>query len=174
MSFYDSDSNSDSNDYNNGEYISQETSCCYIYKNKKLNDDYYISITNYGVEQTDEITIIISNYFICDNNNKSDINIFATVIWEDIKYINNNYNPFSYDPDPIALLYRDDWDSNKVNKYLQIINKLSNKFFSPTTEYKHFNPNLPKIPLSKLTDEKCRHITEAFKEIMDSFNNNDT
>ncbi len=163
-----SDSDSEC-DYNNGEYINQVSSCCYIYKNKQLDDDYYISITNYSVYYTEDIDVLISNYYICDNK-KDDINIFASVIWEDIDYKDNNYDPYDYDPDPIAILYRDDWETKKVDKYLYLINKLGKEFYEPTTYYKHFNPDLPKIALSKFTDKKYAHIEKEFRNIMLEFN----
>ncbi len=149
--------------------IVQTGSSCYTYSDSDNKIDFSISVLNYITERPeDEIPLIISNYFMCDEIT-DEYHIFATVVWEEIKYENNNYNPYDYDPDPVALLYRDDWSQEKIDKYLLIINGLCNKFYEPSTYYKHFNPNLPKIPLSKFTDEKNIHIANTFRNLANTY-----
>ena len=133
-------------------YVYQETDTNYIYCEKKNDDedediDYNISIQNYVIVDNDNLPEIISNYFICDP--LDNMVYFGSILWDKIVYMNDDYNPYNYDPDPKCIVYRDDIDSKLIDKYLFIINELSKKFYEPTTYYKHFNPNLDKISLEK-------------------------
>jgi hypothetical protein len=56
-------------------------------------------------------------------------------------------NVYDYDPDPKCIVYVDNLSQNLINKYLHIVQTLGD-LYEPTTEYKHFNPALEKIPLS--------------------------
>lgn len=172
MSEFVSDSiNNDSGSESN-EYIYENGSSNYAYK--KNGFDLQISIPNYGALNHEGHQVVISIYHIWDNKKNESTNpltTFAAIIWDDIQYQNEDYNPFHYDPDPIKLVYRDDLPEETQMNYLQIINDLSNKFYEPTTYYKHFNPSLPFIKLSEFEkDEKYASIAKGFKEILESFN----
>ncbi len=159
--------------------VCQVGSSCYTYNTKeefitdKLNDNFMISITTNFVEtkyNDIDIDVIMCNYIILDKNT-SEFTCFATIVWEDIKYENDDYDPYSYDPDPIFILYRDDLSEEKTNKFFEIIDALSQEFYKPTTYYKHFNPNLKRIALSDCTDDKYSHIVRSFVKYMEQFNN---
>ncbi len=171
----DNDSGSESN-----EYIYENGSSNYAYK--KNGFDLQISIPNYGAINHEGHQVVISIYHIWDNikgdNKKNEstnpLTTFAAIIWDDIEYQNEDYNPFHYDPDPIKLVYRDDLPEETQMNYLQIINDLCNEFYEPTTYYKHFNPSLPFIKLSEFEkDEKYVSIAKGFREILESFNDED-
>jgi hypothetical protein len=151
-------------------YEYSSTSYCYCNENDADDVDdvdvstIEISIVNYLVVNPDGIEIIISNYYIYDE----DIYAFATIVWEDIEYKNDNYDPYDYDPDPKMLVYRDDLNEETTNKYITLIDKLSNTFYKPTTNYKHFNPKLQKIPLSQFNDDKYKFIKDEFINIINN------
>jgi hypothetical protein len=157
--------------------VCQVSSSCYTYKTRaalrsaELNDKFMISITTNFVEtkyNDIDIDVIMCNYIIL-NENTSEFTCFATIVWEDIKYENDDYNPYSYDPDPIFILYRDDLPKEKTNKYFEIIDALSQECYSPTSEYKHFNPFLKRVALSDCTDDKYSHIVRSFVKYMEHF-----
>ena len=166
----DNDRGSESN-----EYIYENGSSNYAYK--KNGFDLQISIPNYGALNHEGHQVVISIYHIWDNIKEESTNpltTFAAIIWDDIQYQNEDYNPFHYDPDPIKLVYRDDLPEETQMNYLQIINDLCNEFYEPTTYYKHFNPSLPFIKLSEFEkDEKYASIAKGFREILESFNDED-
>jgi len=132
-----------------------------------INDiEYNIGVKNHLLLNQDEYSIIISNYFI---SGEDKLCIFATIIWDDIKYENEDYNPYNYDPDPIMILYRDDLPKELEEKYLTMIDQISNKYYKPTTDYKHFNPQLPKVKLSEFSDVKYECIANEFKSLIECF-----
>jgi hypothetical protein len=105
-----------------------------------------------------------------DNDNKDDNDdknnyscMFAVIVWKDIDYINNDYNPFNYDPDPLMVIYRDDLPIKIENDYLNAIDDLCKKYYKPTTYFKHLDPNLPKIKLSDISDVKYAYAINALK-----------
>lgn len=171
----DNESQSSNNSSESNEYIYENGSSNYAYK--KNGFDLQISIPNYGALNHEGRQVVISIYHIWDNKKEGSSNpltTFAAIIWDDIQYKNEDYNPFHYDPDPIKLVYRDDLPEETQMNYLQIINDLCNEFYEPTTYYKHFNPSLPLIKLSEFEkDEKYASIAKGFKEILESFNNED-
>jgi hypothetical protein len=171
----DNESQSSNNSSESNEYIYENGSSNYAYK--KNGFDLQISIPNYGALNHEGHQVVISIYHIWDNIKNESTNpltTFAAIIWDDIQYQNEDYNPFHYDPDPIKLVYRDDLPEETQMNYLQIINDLCNEFYEPTTYYKHFNPSLPLIKLSEFEkDEKYASIAKGFKEILESFNNED-
>jgi hypothetical protein len=142
------------------ERVHQSGSNCYSYYEN--DDEYSISILNYVFNDENDIPDIISNYFI-DDPVLNTITYFASITWNK----NNNYDPLNYDPDPKCIIYRDDLDINVIDKYLNIIDILSNKFYEPTTHYKHFNPSLEKIPLSKI---KSSHNYKIINQIIEFLN----
>jgi hypothetical protein len=147
-------------------HVYQSSSTCYsYYENENKKDEYCISVQNYLFIDENDIPDIISNYFI-DDPVLNTVIYFASITWNKIDYKNDDYNPYNYDPDPKCIIYRDDLDINVINKYLHIIDILSNKFYEPTTHYKHFNPLLEKIPLSKI---ELSHNYKIINEIIDSF-----
>jgi hypothetical protein len=159
--------------------VCQVGSSCYTYNTKKeivtdkLNDNFMISITTNFVEtkyNDIDIDVVMCNYNFCDENT-SEFTTFATIVWEDIKYENDDYDPYSYDPDPIFILYRNDLSEEKTNKFFEIIDALSQEFYEPTTYYKHFNPNLKRIALSDCTDDKYSHIVRSFVKYIKHFDN---
>jgi len=171
----DNESQSSNNSSESNEYIYENGSSNYAYK--KNGFDLQISIPNYGALNHEGHQVVISIYHIWDNIKNESTNpltTFAAIIWDNIQYQNEDYNPFHYDPDPIKLVYRDDLPEETQMNYLQIINDLCNEFYEPTTYYKHFNPSLPLIKLSEFEkDEKYASIAKGFKEILESFNNED-
>ena len=136
----------------------------YLYT--KNNVEYDIGVKNYSLLNQDDNPIIISNYFI---SGEDKLCIFATIIWDDIKYENEDYNPYHYDPDPIMMLYRDDLPKELEEKYLSMIDQISNKYYKPTSEYKHFNPQLPKVKLSEFSDVKYEFIANEFNNLITQF-----
>lgn len=125
-------------------YAEQISNTNYIYGLKDVPDEEYdISVQNY-VFMDKELPNIISNYFIA---NEVNIHYFCSVIWNKIDYKEDNYNVYDYDPDPKCIVYVDNLSQNLINKYLHIVQTLGD-LYEPTTEYKHFNPALEKIPLS--------------------------
>ncbi len=106
-------------------------------------------------------TIIISNYFI-SNPFTNNINYYASIVWKDIEYIDSDYNSY-----PSFIIYRDDIDKVLQNKYNLIIDELTKKFYQPTTYYKHFDPKLEKIPLTKIqNDSKYKNIVKEINKII--------
>ena len=171
----DNESQSSNNSSESNEYIYENGSSNYAYK--KNGFDLQISIPNYGALNHEGHQVVISIYHIWDNKKNESTNpltTFAAIIWDDIQYQNEDYNPYHYDPDPIKLVYRDDLPEETQMNYLQIINDLCNEFYEPTTYYKHFNPSLPFIKLSEFEkDEKYASIAKGFREILESFNDED-
>ena len=144
----------------NGKNNESESDC----KNK-----YCISLQNYIFEDENKLPDIISNYFI-DDPILDEVSYFASIVWNKIDYVDEDYNPYNYDPDPKFIIYRDDIDNSRINKYLFILNKLEKKFYSPTTHYKHFNPELEKKRLSniKISNEYkniIKNITKIMNEL---------
>lgn len=139
------------------------------------DNDYNISIQNYCFENKNGFPGIISNYFISKENLKNADEdyfcLFATIVWDEIKYTNEDYNPYNYDPDPLMVFYRDDLSKEKTEKILNIIDKLCETYYEPTSNYKHFNPQLPKIKLSEITDQKYSTIVDEFKKLMEHYEN---
>jgi len=171
----DSDNDSSDNGNDSNEYIYENGSSNYAYK--KNGFDFQISIPNYGALNHKGHQVVISVYHMWDikkEGSSNPLTTFAAIIWDDIQYENEDYNPFHYDPNPIKLVYRDDLPEETQMNYLQIINDLCNEFYEPTTYYKHFNPSLPLIKLSEFEkDEKYASIAKGFKEILESFNEDD-
>lgn len=171
----DSDNDSSDNGNDSNEYIYENGSSNYAYK--KNGFDFQISIPNYGALNYEGHQVVISVYHMWDikkEGSSNPLTTFAAIIWDDIQYENEDYNPFHYDPNPIKLVYRDDLPEETQMNYLQIINDLCNEFYEPTTYYKHFNPSLPLIKLSEFEkDEKYASIAKGFKEILESFNEDD-
>ena len=87
-----------------------------------------------------------------------------------LEYKNDDYNPYNYDPDPLMIIYRDDLLKEKEEKFLYIIDELSNEFYKSTTNYKHFNPELPKVKLSEVDKEKYSNVINVFKELISEYN----
>ena len=160
----------DDEDDEKSDTIYQTGSSDYFYR--KNGEEYDIGVKNYIFDNTEGYPAIISNYFIVSSSSHIFV-LFATIVWEDIKYINDNYDPYDYDPDPVMVVYRDDLPEKEVEKYLSIIDDVCNKFYKPTTHYKHFNPKLPKIKLSDFTDEKTKYIADTFKELVDYYSSED-
>ena len=140
--------------------------CC-----TKNGIEYCISVKNYTLINPEGNTVIISNYFI--DSDDSNLCLFATIIWEDIKYVDDDYDPYNYDPEPSMVIYRDDLPKSTEETYLTMIDKLCQQYYEPTTYFKHFNPKLPKIKLSEFSDEKYEYIKSAFKELIVKFTFND-
>ena len=151
-------------------YIEQVSNTCYSYG---LNEDvdeegddineYSISVQNYTFEDN-ELPNIISNYFIAHKNS---LHYFCSVIWNTIEYEDDNYDIYDYDPDPKCIVYRDDLSENVTEQYLIILQAMGD-LYTPTTNYKHFNPNLEKIPLSEFNDNV--NIVNEINSIKNSFN----
>jgi hypothetical protein len=133
-----------------GVYQYSATNYIYYEYNGKNNEsdrdckkEYCISLQNYIFEDENNLPEIISNYFI-DDPILDEVSYFASIVWNKIDYVDEDYNPYNYDPDPKFIIYRDDMDNSRTNKYLFILNKLEKKFYSSSTHYKHFNPELEK------------------------------
>lgn len=173
---------------NYGVYKYSATNYIY-YENKKINNEnvydnnyeneddedknkiqYNISLQNYIIEDENGLPEIISNYYISDPI-LDKIGIFASIIWNKIDYINDDYDPYNYDPDPKFIIYRCDFDEIITKKYLFIIDELSKEFYSPTTHYKHFNPLLEKIPLDKIKlDNNYEYIIKEINNLITMYN----
>lgn len=147
-----------------GDYIDMVGSSDYIYS--KNNIKYDIGVKNYIFDNPAEKPAIISNYIF---NNKNEFCIFATIVWEDIQYVDEDYNPYNYDPDPVMVIYRDDLPKEKEEIYLTIINELCAEYYDATSHFKHFDPKLPKIKLSEFTDKSRGYIKEAFEELINHY-----
>jgi hypothetical protein len=91
-------------------------------------------------------------------------------VWQKIEYKNDDYNPYNYDPDPIMIIYRDDLSKEKEETFLNIINELSNKFYEPTTHYKHFNPELPRIKVSEVDEDIYADVIDIFDDLCSRYN----
>lgn len=156
-------------------YIEQESNTCYIYgKNEDMDDEgddinqYTISVQNYTFVDN-ELPNIISNYFIT-RNNPCKVHYFCSVIWNDIEFTDDNYDIYDYDPDPKCIVYVDDLSSNDIEQYLTIIDALGD-LYNPSSEYKHFNIALNKIPLSEFAKEdKNKNIVEQINSLKKQFN----
>jgi hypothetical protein len=167
--------NSDKTDETKYEFFimgSSDYSCC------KNGIEYYISVKNYTLINPEGTPVVISNYFIDydnddDDNDTRNLCLFATIIWEDIQYINDDPDPYNYDPDPSMVIYRDDLPKVTEEIYLTMINQLCEQYYEPTTHFKHFNPKLPKIKLSEFSDEKYQYIKCAFEKLIAKFTRND-
>lgn len=130
---------------------------------------YSISIQNYVFLDSNELPEIISNYFMSDPLSWNG-GYFASIIWDKIDYVNEDYDPHNYDPEPKFIIYRDDLDISITNKYLFIIDELGKKFYSPTTHYKHFNPKLEKISLNNIKSNKdYTNTIGIINELIDEF-----
>lgn len=143
-------------------YRTGSSDYCYTTNNKEYN----IGVKNFVFDNPEGYPTIISNYFIDDDDC---LTLFATIVWDDIKYENNDYNPYNYDPDPLMVVYRDDLPKEIQDVYLTIIDQLCNEFYEPTTHFKHFNPQLPKIKLSEFTDTEFLYIYNTFKSLISKF-----
>ena len=154
-------------DSDNEDGIYQVGSSDYIYQ--KNAEKYNIGVKNYGLLNEEKQGIVISNYVISSDKR---FTLFATIVWNDIEYKDGDYNPYNYDPEPNSLVYRDDLTEEEQQKYLKIIDELSNEFYEPTEHYRHFNPALPKVKLSEFEKEtKYAHIVNAFKDLFKYFDN---
>lgn len=79
-------------------------------------NEYYISLQNYIFEDENKLPDIISNYFI-DVPILDEVSYFASIVWNKIDYVDEDYNPYNYDPDPKFIIYRDDIDNSRINIY---------------------------------------------------------
>ncbi len=140
------------------------------YSYKKNNEELNVGIKNFIFENNKGNPVIISNYFISSENS---FDLFATIVWENIDYVNDDYNPYNYDPEPLMIIYRDNLPKEKEEKFLKIIDDLSKKLKEPTTHYKHFNPELPKVKLSDVDNEKYSDIINVFNGLISHFSSDE-
>ena len=114
---------------------------------------FYISLQSYIIEGCNGFPEVISNYYIDDDKN-NDLHFFASIIYEKIDYVDDNYDPYDYDPGPRYLIYRDELSEEVVNKFLKVIETLSKTFYEDTTHWKHFLPTLTKMKLSEARENQ--------------------
>jgi len=144
-------------------------SSCYLYTNEfDENEQIEISVMCYDILRPDGLPSVIVNYCISYN---ASLDIFATIVWDEVEFKNNDYDIYNYDPDPIYVIYRDDFPLDKIDKYFFVIGELCNKFYEPTTHYKHFNPDLPKIAISNFNNKKYNYAKNAFIKFYSMFIN---
>lgn len=156
-------------------YIEQDSNTTYLYgKNDDVDDEgddinqYIISVQNYTFIDND-VPNIITNYFIARDNPFNN-HYFCSVIWNDIEFIDDDYNIYNYDPDPKCIVYIDDLCENVVKQYLTIV-KAMGDLYTPTSAYKHLNSALDKIPLSEfIKNNENKNIIQEINFFNNKFN----
>jgi len=160
--YYEKFNNNTKYDYGNDAYNNDTD-------NNDADNEYSISLQNYIFLDENQLPEIISNYYISDPV-LDKVCYFASIIWNKINYIDDDYDPYNYDPDPKCIIYIDNFDDIVKNKYLFIIDELNKKFYSPITHYKHFNPELEKISLSDIkNNDNYKYIVKNMNELIEKF-----
>ncbi len=148
----------------------------YIVTKKKVNkpeidneEKFNISLQNYIIKGLNGFPEVISNYFINEESSDS-IYYFASIVYEKINYVDDNYNPYDYDPNPKYLIYRDNLEPGHVETFLKVIQTLSETFYENTTYWKHFLPTLTKIKFSDAKQNlELENIVASMEELIDDF-----
>ena len=153
-------------------YLEQSSVMCYSYGYNEDVDDEGDDINEYTIDiqhhmfEDGNMLDIITNFFIAYRGKS---HYFCSVIWDKKEYGDDDvtYAIAIHDSDPKYIVYRDDLSENVTEQYLIILQAMGD-LYAPTTNYKHFDPNLEKIPLSKFNDDI--NIVNEINSIKNSFN----
>lgn len=136
---------------------------------KDKTDESYISLQTYVIKEFNRFPEVISNYYI-DDDEINEFYYFASIVYKKIDFIDNNYNTYDYDLNPRYLIYRDELPKEVINKFLKVIEILSETFYENTKHLKHFLPTLTKIKLSEARqDVELKNIVKAMDRFIDEF-----
>jgi hypothetical protein len=134
-------------------------------------ETFNVSLQNYTFEGLEGYPEVISNYYI-DEETSDSICYFASIVYEKIEYVDDNYNPYDYDPDPKYLIYRDELEPEQIEKCIKVIQTLSETFYENTTHWKHFLPSLTKLKLSDAKQmPELKMIVTSMEELIEHFSN---